>query len=102
MIIENNDRKILIGKNFSEPVTVAKATEVDRKKLLYDICSTITEGGYNVTSQLMGYLISEDPAHITNYNNARTLIGQIDRDELLEDMIKMYLDMLERTYGEGK
>ena len=48
----------------------------------------------------MGYVISEDPAHVTNYNNARTLIGRVDRDELLTDMIKVYLERLEVQYGE--
>ena len=100
MIIENNDRKIIIGKNFAEPQNVAVDPEFDQKQLLYKICKTIEEGGYNVFSQLMGYLISEDPAHITNYNNARTLIGRIDRDELLEDMIKVYMQKLEAQYGE--
>ena len=99
MIIENNDRKILIGKNLSEIATPVAEPQADQKELLYNICNTITEGGYNVTSQLMGYIISEDPAHISNYNNARTLIGRIDRDELLEDMIRVYLDMLDAQYG---
>ncbi|MBE6583565.1 MAG: IreB family regulatory phosphoprotein [Ruminococcaceae bacterium] len=99
MIIENNDRKILIGKNFSEPAPKACDDGVDSKELLYKICKTVTEGGYNAVSQLMGYIISEDPAHISNYNNARTLIGRIDRDELLEDMINTYLEKLEAQYG---
>ncbi len=99
MIIENNDRKILIGKNFSEAQTPARQAELDQKELLYNIVNTIREGGYNVNSQLMGYLISEDPAHISNYNNARTLIGKIDRDEIMLDMIKVYLEKLEDEYG---
>ena len=100
MILENNDRKIIIGKSFAEPQASTVDPEVDQKELLYKICKTIEEGGYNVTSQLMGYVISEDPAHVTNYNNARTLIGRVDRDELLTDMIKVYLERLEVQYGE--
>ncbi len=100
MIIENNDRKILIGKNFSEaPSPSVQNAELEQKELLYNIAKTIEEGGYNVTSQLMGFIISEDPAHISNYKNARTLIGKIDRDELITDMIRVYLESLESTYG---
>ncbi len=99
MIIDNSDRKILIGKNFSEPVTAPAVETEDQKQLLYNICKTIRDGGYNEITQLMGYIISEDPAHISNYNNARTLIGRIDRDEILEDMIKVYLEDLEAKYG---
>ena len=100
MILENNERKIIIGKNFAEPQVSEKDPEPDQKELIYKICKIIEEGGYNVTSQLMGYLISEDPAHVTNFNNARTLIGKVDRDELLTDMIKVYLEKLEAQYGE--
>jgi len=100
MIIENNDRKILIGKNFSEAPTTPRDPEMTQQELFYKIATTINEGGYNAISQLMGFIISEDPAHISNYNNARTLINRIDRDELLLDMIKTYLDMLEREYGD--
>ena len=99
MIIDNSDRKILIGKNFCEPQTPKAPEPEDKKELLYSICSTIREGGYNEITQLMGYIISEDPAHITSYNNARTLMNRIDRDELLEDMIRVYLDALEAKYG---
>ena len=102
MIIDNSDRKILIGKNFSEPASAPAPETEDKKRLLYTICNTIKEGGYNEVTQLMGFVISEDPAHISNYNNARTLIGKIDRDELLEDMIRVYLDKLEAEYGNGE
>lgn len=102
MIIDNSDRKILIGKNFSEPVSAPVPETEDKKQLLHKICSTIREGGYNEITQLMGYIISEDPAHISNYNNARTLIGKIDRDELLEDMIRVYLEKLDAEFGKDE
>jgi uncharacterized protein (UPF0297 family) len=44
----------------------------------------------------VGYIISEDPTHITNYKNARTLIGKLDRDELLEQMVASYIETLEK------
>ena len=48
--------------------------------------------GYNPVNQIVGYIISEDPTYITNYNSARQLICRIDRDELLQELLKSYLD----------
>ncbi len=48
--------------------------------------------GYNPINQIVGYILSEDPTYITNYNNARTLITRLDRDELLQELVKTYLD----------
>ena len=47
--------------------------------------------GYNPINQIVGYLLSEDPTYITNYNNARSLICKLDRDELLQELVKHYL-----------
>ena len=51
----------------------------------------LVEKGYNPTSQLVGYILSEDPTYITTHNNARSLIRRLDRDELLQDLVKEYL-----------
>mgnify|MGYP001109353757 CR=1 FL=1 len=53
--------------------------------------ATLKEKGYNPINQLVGYILSEDPTYITTYNNARSLIRHIDRDELLQAMVKTYL-----------
>ena len=99
MILENKDFKIIIGKNVPETDAPVKPEEEDKQELLYTIAQTVTEGGFNPVSQLVGYIISDDPTHIANYNNARTLINRIDRNELLEDMVQTYLDELEKKYG---
>ena len=103
MILENNGRKIIIGKNVPETEQYKKEAEAeqDPRALLYTICKTVEEGGYNPVSQLVGYIISEDPTHISNYQNARTLMSKIDRDEMLEDMVRSYIDALNREF-EGK
>ena len=49
------------------------------------------EKGYNPINQIVGYLLSEDPTYITNYNNARSLICKVDRDELLQELVRHYL-----------
>ena len=67
--------------------------ELDRqmKKTLTDVYNALQEKGYNAVDQLVGYLLSEDPTYITNYNNARSEIRKIDRDELLKVMVQHYL-----------
>ena len=53
----------------------------------------IKEKGYNPINQIIGYILSEDPTYITTYNNARNIISSIDRDELLEALVKSYLNI---------
>lgn len=57
-------------------------------RLVYD---ALNEKGYNPVNQIVGYLLSEDPTYITSYNNARTLISRLDRDEVLQELVKCYL-----------
>lgn len=57
-------------------------------RLVYD---ALNEKGYNPVNQIVGYLLSEDPTYITSYNNARTLISKLDRDEVLQELVKCYL-----------
>ncbi len=61
------------------------------KIMLAQVYDALAEKGYNPVSQIVGYLISEDPAYITTYNNARNIIMKIDRYELLQALIKDYL-----------
>ncbi len=100
MILENNGLKIIVGKNVPETDRpIPKNEPCDDKELLHTICSLIREGGYDPVSQLMGFLVSDDPTHISNYNNARTMMNKIDRDELLSDMVRSYLESLDAKYG---
>ncbi len=66
--------------------------EREMKQTLVTVYEALREKGYNPTSQLVGYLLSEDPTYITTHNNARSLIRRIDRDELLQSMLKNYLE----------
>ena len=61
------------------------------KAILSSVYSSLREKGYNPINQIVGYILSEDPTYITNHNNARTLIRQLDRDELLQVLLKSYL-----------
>ncbi|MBP1573130.1 MAG: IreB family regulatory phosphoprotein [Oscillospiraceae bacterium] len=67
--------------------------EDELKKKLMIIYDALKEKGYNPINQIVGYILSEDPTYITTYNNARSLVRHIDRDELLHILVKSYIDL---------
>lgn len=72
--------------------TVPKdASEADVRETLTVVYNALQEKGYNPITQIVGYLLSGDPAFIPRHNNARSLIGKIERDKLLEELVKVYL-----------
>ena len=70
-----------------------KKKVIRNKRVLQTVYDALKENGYNPINQIVGYLLSEDPTYITNYNNARSLIRKIDRDELMQELISNYLDL---------
>ena len=60
-------------------------------RILRSVFDALNEKGYNPINQIVGYLLTEDPTYITNYNYARSMICKIDRDELLQDLVHSYL-----------
>ena len=63
------------------------------KKILSVVYEALSEKGYDPVNQIVGYILSEDPTYITTYGNARNIISKIDRDDLLEAMLKSYLNI---------
>lgn len=63
------------------------------KSILTTVYKALEEKGYNPINQIVGYILSEDPTYITTHNNARSLIRKIDRDDLLEILLKNYLNI---------
>ena len=61
------------------------------KEVLDTVYAALEERGYNGVDQMVGYILSGDPSYITSYNNARSLISKIDRDDLVEEILKVYL-----------
>ena len=61
------------------------------KAILTSVYNSLQEKGYNPINQIVGYILSEDPTYITNYNNARSLIRRLDRAELLQELVKKYV-----------
>lgn len=66
--------------------------EVQMKEILTTVYDALRQKGYNPINQIVGYILSEDPTYITTHNNARSLIRKIDRDELLQMLVKSYLN----------
>lgn len=66
--------------------------EDEMKEILTIVYNSLKEKGYNPISQIVGYILSEDPTYITTYNNARSLICKLDRDELLQELLISYLN----------
>ena len=71
--------------------TVPAEGSEEMKRILTEVYRSLTEKGYNPINQIVGYILSEDPTYITNHMGARTLIRKLDRDELLQVLVKKYL-----------
>ena len=69
----------------------AMDSKAEMREILSSVYNSLMVKGYNPINQIVGYILSEDPTYITNYNNARTLLCRIDRDELLQEMLRSYL-----------
>ena len=73
-----------------------KFSVIDKKSETHEILLSVYKSlklkGYNPVNQIVGYILSDDPTYITNYNNARNLIARIDRDELLQELVINYLE----------
>ena len=71
--------------------SVKEDKEKEMKQILVTVYDALREKGYNPVNQIVGYILSEDPTYITTYNNARSLIRRVDRDELLHVIVESYL-----------
>ena len=71
--------------------TVPGDDKENMRTVLRSVFDALNEKGYNPINQIVGYLLTEDPTYITNYNNARSMIAKLDRDELLQDLVYSYL-----------
>ena len=67
-------------------------SDAEMHQILTQVYNALKEKGYNPISQIVGYLLSEDPTYITTHNNARSLIRKLDRDELLQTLVKDFRD----------
>lgn len=70
---------------------VEREKSAKTQEILKDVYKALEDKGYNPVNQIVGYILSGDPTYITSHNNARNTIRQIERDELLEEMVKSYI-----------
>ena len=71
--------------------SIGDQTEQEIRRILVTVYDSLKEKGYNPINQIVGYILSEDPTYITTHNNARNLIRKIDRDTLLQSLVRYYL-----------
>ncbi len=67
--------------------------DMEIKRVLHTVYEALSEKGYNPINQIVGYILSEDPTYITNHKNARSLICKVDRDDILNALVRNYLDI---------
>ena len=73
--------------------SVERDKNVKAQEVLKQVYSALQKKGYNPINQIVGYILSGDPTYITSYNDARNLIRQLDRDELLEKLVRNYIGL---------
>ena len=77
--------------DFTRIFNIRYEKDQEIKAILTSVYDSLKQKGYDPINQIVGYILSEDPTYITNYNNARSLIRKLDRDELLQELVKQYL-----------
>lgn len=83
----------MANNNLNETMqfNVEKQKANEANNIILNVYSSLKEKGYNPVNQIVGYILSGDPTYITSYNNARSMIRKLERDELLEELVKSYL-----------
>ncbi len=78
--------------DFTRRFSIQQDRGEEIRQILTTVFDALQEKGYNPINQIVGYILSEDPTYVTNYKNARALIRKLDRDELLQVLLKAYLE----------
>ena len=79
--------------DYTRRFDISDVDEWEPREILTEVYASLQKKGYNPINQIVGYILSEDPTYITNFNNARTLIRKLDRDELLQELVRYYLNV---------
>lgn len=80
-----------MSKDSTIQFDISESKKTLTREILTEVYDSLIKKGYNPVNQLVGYLISGDPTYITNYNGARSLVRKLERDEILEEVLKVYL-----------
>ena len=81
----------MLDPNKTIQFSIKDEREEEMRQTMLTVYNALKEKGYNPISQIVGYILSEDPTYITTHNNARSLIRRLDRDELRQALVKNYL-----------
>lgn len=73
-------------------IDISQSKRIQVSDVIRKVYAALVEKGYNPVNQIVGYIMSGDPTYITSYNNARSLIMKVERDEILEELMKTYID----------
>lgn len=82
----------MMDMNHTQYFKVEKEVELPVSDVISKVYEALTEKGYNPVNQIVGYIMSGDPTYITSHKNARSLIMRVERDEIVEEVLKFYLD----------
>ena len=77
--------------DYTRRFSISDDEKWEAREILTEVYASLQQKGYNPINQIVGYILSEAPTYITNFNNARTLIRKLDRDELLQELVRYYL-----------
>ena len=88
---QKQGREIMQNLNHTQYFRVEKEPELQVKDVLKVVFAAMKEKGYNPVYQIVGYIMSGDPTYITNHNNARSMIMKVERDELVEEILRAYI-----------
>jgi len=78
--------------NNTQYFKVQKDTEIVVREVIHSVLEALTEKGYNPVNQIVGYVMSGDPTYITSHKGARSLIMKVERDEIIEELLRFYID----------
>ena len=81
----------MLGRNETQFFKPVQETKLDARSVLAQVYEALSEKGYNPVNQIVGYIMSGDPTYITSYKNARSLIMKVERDEILEELLTVYI-----------
>ncbi|MBR4950664.1 MAG: IreB family regulatory phosphoprotein [Clostridia bacterium] len=89
--MQDKSKKTVDNKQKTMLFSVKEQSKEVMRQQLQSVYDSLVEKGYNPINQLVGYIVSEDPTYITNYNNSRAIISKIDRDELLRNLVEDFI-----------
>ncbi len=93
------EEDVMENMNNTQFIKITKEPKMEVPDVLEKVYAALSEKGYNPVSQIVGYVMSGDPTYITSHNGARSLIMKVERDEIVEEILRRYIDDMVREKG---